>query len=307
MKNNKIIAIVGPTGSGKTAWAKILARKFNGQVISCDSRQIYRGMDIGTGKDKSFQQGLIDIATPDKIYSVKDYQEAANKTINQYLGMKALPMLVGGTGLYLEAVLYGYVIPGLKMESLELRKKLEKLSNSELLAQLKKIDPKSAIKIDSKNHRRLIRALEVSILSKKPFSAQKKKRKPKFDALIIGIDTDRETLYAKIDARIEQMIKKGLVEEVRDLTKKYPKDLPALNTIGYKEIVDYISANEIPRQAKLGHLQGKQTLKEAVQKIKFNTHAYVRRQETWFRHDKNVKWVKNISQAEKLIKKFLAK
>ncbi len=307
MKKNKVIAIVGPTGSGKTAWAKILAKKFNGQVISADSRQIYRGMDIGTGKDKSFEQELVDIATPDKIFSVKDYQEAANKLINQYLGMKALPMLVGGTGLYLEAVLYGYVIPGLKMESFELRKKLEKLSDSELLEKLKKIDPKSAIKIDPKNRRRLIRALEVSILSKKPFSSQQQKRKPKFNALIIGIDTDRETLYAKIDARIEQMIKVGLVEEVRDLTKKYPKDLPALNTIGYKEIVDYISANEIPRQAKLGHLQGKQSLKEAVQKIKFNTHAYVRRQETWFRRDKNIKWVKNISQAERLIKRFLSK
>jgi tRNA dimethylallyltransferase len=119
----------------------------------------------------------------------------------------------------------------------------------------------------------------------------RKTQKPKFDALIIGIKTDRETLYSKIDARIDQMVKNGLVEEVRDLISKFRKDLPAFNTIGYKEIIDYIN--------------GRQTLKEAVQKIKFNTHAYVRRQETWFRRDKNIKWVKTPEAAEKLIKKFL--
>lgn len=288
---NKIIAIVGPTGSGKTSWAKTIAQKFSGKVISVDSRQIYRGMDIGTAKDKSFKQDLVDIVNPDQKYSVADYQQAATNLINQYLQMKNLPILVGGTGLYMEAVLYGYVLPGLKEESEKLKTQLEKLSDSELLEKLKEIDIKSAQKIDPKNRRRLIRALEVSILSSKPFSKQQKKRRPNFDTLIIGIKTDRETLYSKIDARIDQMVKDGLVEEVRKLVNKYGAYKEAFNTIGYKEIIDYIN--------------GKQTLKEAIEKIKNNTHSYVRKQETWFRRDKNIKWVSNIDQAEKSIKKFL--
>lgn len=292
-KNNKIIAIIGPTGSGKTEWAKKLAAEFTGKIISADSRQIYKGMDIGTGKDKSFKQALVDIIEPAKKFTVYDYQRLANNLINQYFTMKALPILCGGTGLYLYAVLYGYVIPGLKKESLELRKKLEKLSESELYEKLKNLDARAALKIDPKNKRRIIRTLEVTMLAQKPFSQLQKKTKPKFDALIIGIKTDRETLYSKIDARIEQMIKKGLVEEVRGLLKKYRPDLPALNTIGYKEIIDY--------------LKGRQTLKEAVVKIKTNTHDYIRRQETWFRKNRDIKWVSKYEEAEKLIKKFLRK
>lgn len=290
---NKVIAIVGPTGSGKTSWVKALAKKFNGRVISADSRQVYQGMDIGTGKDKTFPQGLIDILSPDKTYSVSDFQKMANSLVNEYLALKALPMIAGGTGLYIDALIYGFVLPDLKKESLKLRKKLEKLSASELINRLKEIDPESALKIDPKNKRRLIRALEVGELTKKPFSKQQKKRKPKWETLMIGIDTDRETLYSKIDARIDQMIKDGLVEEVRELLTKYRKDSPAFNTIGYKEIIDYID--------------GKQSLKEAVQKIKFNTHAYVRRQDTWFRRDKNIKWVKSVEEAENLIEKFIKK
>ena len=291
--DKKVISIVGPTGSGKTRWAKILATKFKGKVISVDSRQIYKSMDIGTGKDKSFPQDLIDIVKPDEKFSVAQYQQMANDLINQYLRIKALPILAGGTGLYIEAVLYGYIIPDLKDQSLKLRKSLEKLSKEDLFKKLKKTDSKSALKIDPKNKRRIIRALEVSILSKDPCSKKQKRKKPKFDSLIIGIKTDRGTLYSKVDARINRMIKEGLVEEVRGLLKKYRADLPALNSIGYKEIIDY--------------LKGRQTIKEAIQKIKFNTHAYIRRQDTWFKKDKNIKWVKNIDQAEKLIKKFLKK
>lgn len=287
----KVIAIVGPTGSGKTQWAKRLAQKFNGRVISADSRQIYRGMDIGTGKDKSFSQELIDIVEPVKRFTVWDYQRMANDLINQYMRIKALPVLVGGTGLYLYAVLYGYVIPTLEKENLDLRKKLEKLKDTELYEKLKKLDSKAALKIDPRNRRRLIRALGVSILAKQPFSKLQQKRKPKFETLIIGIKTDRDTLYSKIDARIDQMIKDGLVEEVRALLKKYRSDLPAFNTIGYKEIIDY--------------LFGRQTLKEAIAKIKTNTHDYVRRQETWFRKNKDIKWMEKYEEAERLITKFL--
>jgi len=302
---NKVLAIVGPTGSGKTEWAKIIAKKFNGKIISVDSRQIYRGMDIGTAKDKTFPQDLIDILNPDEPYSVADYQKAANDLINQYLSLKNLPVLVGGTGLYMEAVLYGFLLPELKDQSLKVRAALGKLTDTELFKKLQELDFEASKKIDPRNKRRVIRALEVTMLSGKPFSAQQKKRQPLFNSLIIGIKTDRATLYSKIDARVEQMIKDGLVEEVRQLTKKYRQDLLAFNTIGYREIIDYISANEIPRQAQLGHLNEKQTLKEAIEKIKTNTHSYVRRQETWFSHDKNIKWVADIEAAEKLVEKFL--
>ncbi|MFA6492728.1 MAG: tRNA (adenosine(37)-N6)-dimethylallyltransferase MiaA [Patescibacteria group bacterium] len=291
--NKKVIAIVGPTGSGKTVWAKKIAKKFNAKIISADSRQIYKGLDIGTGKDKSFRQDLIDIISPIQHFTVWDYQRLANDLIEQYLNMKSLPVLVGGTGLYLYAVLYGYVIPNLQEESLKLREKLEKLKESELYQKLQELDPKTAKTIDSKNKRRLIRALEVSILAQTPFSKLQKKKKPSFETLIVGIETNREALYSKVDARIDQMIKDGLVEEVRELLKKYRPDLSTLNTIGYKEIIDY--------------LQGRIELKEAIAKIKTNTHAYIRRQETWFGKNKDIKWVREYEEAEKLIEKFLKK
>lgn len=288
---NKVLAIVGPTGSGKTAWAKKIAHKFKAKIISADSRQVYKGFDIGTAKDTSFEQDLIDIVLPDQKFSVSDYQKQANDLIYKYQQQKILPILVGGTGLYIDAVLSGYVLPNLQKESLALREKLDKISTGKLWEKLKLLDPKSAQNIDPKNKRRIIRALEVCLLSKKPFSALQKKQKPAFDSLIIGIKIDRQTLYSKIDARIEQMIKDGLVEEVRQLIKKYPPSLPSLNTIGYREIIDY--------------LQDKISLQEAKEKIKTNTHDYVRRQETWFRKNPKIKWVQSYEEAEKLIEKFL--
>ncbi len=290
-RTNKLIAVVGPTGSGKTEWAKKIAGKFNGRVVSCDSRQVYKGMDIGTGKDKSFKQDLIDIVEPTENFTLADYQRLANNFINQYLTIKTLPVLAGGTGLYLNAVIYGYVIPGVQKESKLLREHLEKLSEEELFIKLKNLDPKAAFKIDPKNKRRLIRAIEFALLSGKPYSEAAKKIKPAFQSLIIGIKTDRNTLYSKIDARVEQMIKAGLVEEVRTLTEKYGQRPLAFNSIGYKEIIDY--------------LNGRITLRKAIEKIKLNTHDYVRRQETWFRKNKDIKWVSNYEAAEKLVRKFL--
>ncbi len=288
---NKVVAIVGPTGSGKTSWAKILAAKFKGKIISADSRQVYEELDIGTAKDKSFSQDLIDIVPPGQTFSVADYQRAATELIEKYLQMKNLPFLVGGTGLYIDAVVEGYVIPELKKESEKVRRKLEKLTDAELFKMLQELDPDGSQKIDPRNKRRVIRALEYAILNESPFSQKQKKKKPNFKTLIIGIEKPRETLYAIVDARVEQMIKEGLIEEVRKLIKKYPTDLPALNTIGYKEIIEY--------------LQGRIDLAEAKEKIKFNTHAYIRKQDTWFRRNKKIKWVKGTPEAEKHIKRFI--
>lgn len=291
MKKRKIIALVGPTGSGKTEWAKKIARKFKGRLISADSRQIYRGMDIGTGKVNDFEQAMVDIVEPSDRFTVWDYQKIANEAINQYLLANTLPILVGGAGLYLDAVLYGYLIPNIGVQSEKFRKRLVKIEASKLYQKLARLDSAAALKIDPKNKRRIIRALEILELTRRPFSKSQKKQPPEFEVLIIGIKTDRQTLYARIDARIDRMLKDGLVEEVRGLIKKYQRDLPSLNTIGYKEIIDYLG--------------GRLTLKEAVSKIKTNTHDYVRRQETWFRKNKDIKWVNNYDEAEKLVERFV--
>lgn len=291
MQSKKVIAIVGPTGSGKTNWAINFAQKYDGKIISVDSRQIYRGFDTGTAKNKNHPQDLVDIINPDEMYSVAEFQKAARELIDKYQKAHKLPILVGGTGLYMEALLYGYVLPELKEQSEKTKKSLEKLSDAALYSKLQELDPKAAENIDPRNVRRVMRALEVTMLTGKPFSSQKKKRKSQYDTLIIGIKIDRETLYSKIDARVDKMITDGLVEEVRKLIEKYNPNLPAFNTIGYREIIDYIN--------------GKQTLKEAVIKIKNNTHAYVRRQDTWFSRDKNIHWVEDLKSAEKLVEKFL--
>jgi len=290
-KLEKIIAIVGPTGSGKTALAKFLSLKYNGTLISVDSRQVYRGMDVGTGKDKTFPQELIDIKDPSENYSVADFQQMAKEVTQKILKTGKMPIFVGGTGLYFEAFLYDYKIPDLKEESLKLRLELEKLSDEDLSQKLKELDPDSSETIDPKNRRRIIRALEYTILNDQPFSAQQKRGKPVYKALILGIDLPRETLYAKIDARVDQMKKDGLVEEVRQLISKYPYDLPSLNTIGYKEIIEY--------------LQGHLSLPDAIQKIKYATRAYARRQMTWFKRDKNIKWIQKQEEADKLVNNFL--
>ena len=287
----KIIAIAGPTGSGKTALAKAVAEIFGGKIISVDSRQIYRGLDIGTAKDATFPQEMIDIIDPGQTFSLSDYQSQATEIIKNCFAENELPILVGGTGLYLNSIIYGYEIPELQKESLKIRAELEKLTDANLFKKLQEIDLESAKKIDPRNNRRVIRALEYSLLNNKPFSSVQIKKKPIFETLILGIDVSRETLYAKVDARVEQMIKDGLVEEVRNLIKKYPTDLPALNTIGYKEIIEY--------------LQNRSTLSEAKEKIKFNTHAYIRKQDTWFRRDENIKWIKNKAEAKNLIENFL--
>jgi tRNA dimethylallyltransferase len=290
-KSPKILVIVGPTASGKTSLAKKIAKNFNCELISADSRQIYKEMDIGTAKDKSAEQFLIDIIEPDKQFSVAEFQEMATKKIKEIIARGHLPIIVGGTGLYIDALIYGYILPPIKKESIELRQKLEKLSTEQLIKKLKKIDPESADKIDTKNKRRIFRALEVSILNQRPFSKLKKKTKSPFDFLTIGIDVARKKLYQKIDQRVDEMVKNGLVGEVKSISGKYGKNAYGLNTICYKEIIEY--------------LDGKIGLEEAIQKIKNNTHSYARRQLTWFRKNKDINWIRNFAQTKILIEKFL--
>ena len=305
MSNNKkpkLIVILGPTASGKTGMAIKLAKKFNGEIVNADSRQIYRGMDIGTAKVKSQKSvkskvrkvespiHLINIINPDEKFSLAQYKKLAINKIKEIQQRNKIPFLVGGTGLYISAVVDNLEIPKAPPDK-KIRERLEKLDSKKLFEKLKKADLKSAKIIGENNKRKLIRALEVYEITGKPFSVQQIKGKPLFNILQIGIKTDREKLYKKIDQRVDEMIKMGLIKETKDLTGKYSFDLPAMSGIGYREIGLY--------------LQNKIAPEEAIQKMKFRTHQYARRQTTWFKRDKRIKWIENYKEAEKLVKKFV--
>ena len=315
MSNNKkpkLIVILGPTASGKTELAIKLARKFNGEIVNADSRQIYKKMDIGTGKienrnwildirklkisniqypiSNNIPIHLIDIVNPDEDFSVAEYKKLAINKIKEIQKRNKTPFLVGGTGLYISSVVDNLEIPKAPPNN-KIRERLNKLNAKKLFEKLKKVDPKSAKIIGKNNKRKLIRSLEVYEITRRPFSAQQIKGQPLFNVLQIGIKIDREKLYKKIDQRVNEMIKIGLIEETKKLAEKYSFSLPAMSGIGYQEIGLY--------------LKNKITLDETVQKIKFRTHQYARRQMTWFRRDKRIRWVGNYRETERVIENFL--
>ncbi len=268
----KLIVILGPTASGKSELAVKLAQKFEGEIVSADSRQIYKGMDIGTAKSKE-PQYLIDIIEPDQEFTLAQYKELAVKKIKEI----DTPFLVGGTGLYIQAVVDNLDIPQVKPDK-KLREELEKLSSEQLYQKLKKLDSETAV--DSHNRRRLIRAIEVCVSTGKPFP--KKKKKPLFDILQIGLKTSDE----KINRRVDMMFEMGLVKEVESLIKKYSPNLPAFSGIGYKEII--------------------QNPENAREMIKLHTRQYAKRQMTWFKRDKRIKWIKGYEEAKGLVSQFLS-
>jgi len=277
----KIIVILGPTASGKSELAFKLAKKFKGEIISADSRQIYREMDIGTAKSKNHQY-LIDLVNPDQEFTLAQYKELAIEKIKE----AKIPFLVGGTGLYIQTIVDNWDIPKIKPNE-ELRSELEKLNTEQLFERLKKLDPE--IVIDSHNRRRLIRAIEVCLATGKPFP--KKKKEPLFDILQIGLKTTDE----KINRRVDQMFEMGLLDEVKNLLKKYPANLPAFSGIGYAELITYLNTD----------LNTDFSLEETKELIKLHTRQYAKRQMTWFKRDKRIHWIKNYQEAEKLVKKFL--
>ncbi|PIY95555.1 MAG: tRNA (adenosine(37)-N6)-dimethylallyltransferase MiaA [Candidatus Kerfeldbacteria bacterium CG_4_10_14_0_8_um_filter_42_10] len=290
----KIIVILGPTASGKTHLAINLAKKFEGYIISADSRQIYRGMDIGTDKlpekeRRGVEHRMIDIVDPNQEFSLAQYQKRVFSIIKQ---SDKLPFLVGGTGLYIKAVVDNLDIPKSGPDKV-LRKKLEEKSNEELLKELIKLDVAAARTIDENNRRRLIRAIEVCRTTGHKFSKQTSKQKPIVNALQIGVSAPREELYQKIDRRVDEMIKEGLIEEAKKLGERYGWDIPSMSAIGYRQLGLYF--------------QKRITLKEAVELIKKDTRNYARRQLTWFRKDERIHWIKSQPEAEKLIKNFIKK
>ncbi len=282
-----VIAILGPTASGKTALAVAVAKKFNGEIVSADSRQIYRGMNIGTAKPTSSERRaiphhLIDIKNPDEHYTVAEYKADAIAAIKNILRRKKLPILVGGTGLYVKAVLDNLDIPKVSANP-KLRAAIEsEIKKKGLAAVAKKLvalDPEAANIVDMKNPRRVVRALEVALATGKPFTAQRKARPPLFDALKIGLNPPPDELRKRINARVDRMMRTGLLKEVKRLVKKYGVNCEALNAIGYREIIDC--------------LHGTISLEDAVARIKTNTWRYAKRQMTWFRKDRETHWTRN--------------
>ncbi len=302
----KLIVILGPTASGKTSWSLKLAHKINGEIIVADSRQIYKKMTIGTAKVlgewkwnglkkvyyvKNIPHYLIDFLDPGKTFTVAEFRDSAIKYIKLIHRHKNIPIIVGGTGLFIHAVVDNLQIPRVPPNK-KLRKSFEEKDNEELMNLLKQLDPKTALSVDPNNKRRIIRALEVCILSGEPFSEQQKKGEPLFNILQIGIKMDRDLLYKRIDRRVEGMVDEGLVEEIHNLLKqKYTWDLPSMSGIGYRQFK--------------GYFENKYDLEEAKRQLKKDTRRYAKRQITWFKRDKRIKWCEDYTEAEKLVLNFL--
>ncbi|NQU17239.1 MAG: tRNA (adenosine(37)-N6)-dimethylallyltransferase MiaA [Candidatus Saganbacteria bacterium] len=279
------IIILGPTAVGKTKYSIEYAKKHNGEIISADSMQVYRGMDIGTAKPhKDEQQGvihhLIDIRNPDEEWTVSDFVRETQISKSKIQKKGKLPIIVGGTGLYLWALLKGYSFPIVKADQ-KIREKLEKLPPSALSSRLSAVDPVSSKKIHPNDKKRIVRALEVYELTGKPISELQKSRivnTKEPESKIIGLKMSRENLYPRIETRIDLMIKKGLVDEVKGLLEKgYTRDLKSMQALGYKEVIDYLN-NEY-------------SYDYMVELLKKKTRNFARRQMTWFRRFDKVKWL----------------
>ncbi|HWQ05268.1 MAG TPA: tRNA (adenosine(37)-N6)-dimethylallyltransferase MiaA [Longilinea sp.] len=281
-----LVVILGPTAVGKTDISIQLAEKLNGEIISADSRLFYRGMDIGTAKPSAVERQrvphhLIDVCNPDETWSLAVFQKAAQVAIQEVHGRGKLPFLVGGTGQYIRAVIEGWDIPN-QQPDFKLREALEnwaiEIGPLELHRRLAVIDPKAANRILPGNVRRTIRALEVIFGTGKRFDEQRLKTGPAYSLLLIGLTRPRAELYTRVDARIEEMVKDGFLEEVKGLLEKgYKAELPSMSAIGYREMVA-VALEKLSREATLTQM-------------KSLTHQFVRRQANWFKQsDTAIHW-----------------
>ena len=290
MNKPKVIVICGPTASGKTALSIELAKKINGEIISCDSMQIYKYMDIGTAKptleeQKEVKHHLIDFVEPNQRYSVAEYKKDAEKSIEEILSKGKTPIIVGGTGLYVDSLIYGIEYPEIELDE-EYRKQLEKEIEEKGLESLynkaKEIDSKAMEKISPNDKKRIMRVVEIYKATGKTKTEQEiesRTHEVKYDYRVFAIKMDREKLYERINKRVDMMIEKGLIEEVQNILKKYDKFPTAMQGLGYKEAVEY--------------LEGKKTKEEMIDKIKMQTRRYAKRQITWFKKNKQTVWIEN--------------
>lgn|SRR5574344_129027 len=279
-KKIKVIAIVGPTASGKTAYSIDLAKKINGEIISADSRLVYKGFDIGTAKPTKIEQAdiphyMIDLVEPEFDYSAGIYKQEATDCIYKIAKKGKTPIIVGGTGLYIDILLKNYDLPKIEADK-DYRQELSKMSSENLFEILEKKDKKSAECINKNDRKKIIRALELIKATGKTLDKIRGIGKAEFDIEWIGRNFDRETLYKRIDERVDIMLESGLIKETKDLLALHGKIPNLVNTIGYREIIKYLD-NEC-------------SLDDATELLKKNTRNYAKRQLTWFRKNEEIKW-----------------
>lgn len=282
----KLVVIVGPTAVGKTKLSIDIAKQFNGEIISGDSMQVYKGMDIGTAKvkedeRKQIQHYMIDIKEPHEPFTTAEFQKMVRNYIDLINDKKKLPIIVGGSGLYIQSVLYDYNFSmGKRDETItkELEKRIEKDGIMSVYKELQTVDPVQANKIHPNNHRRVIRALEIYLSTGKTMTQlqEKQSKSTRYDAIVIGLQMERSLLYERINHRVDEMIEEGLVNEVKSLYERGLENTQSMRGIGYKELIPYIK-NEKP-------------LEQCVEELKRNSRRYAKRQYTWFKNKMDVHW-----------------
>ena len=288
MEKPKVIVICGPTASGKTALSIELAKKINGEIISSDSMQIYKNMNIGTAKPSQEEmQGikhyLLDFVEPDQRYSVAEFKKDAEKAIEEILAKGKKPIVVGGTGLYIDSLIYGIEYQDIELDEKyrqELEDRAQKEGLQKLYEEARELDPQAIQKISSNDKKRILRILEIykaTGKNKTEQEIQSRKNGVKYDYKVFAINLERDVLYERINKRVDIMIKQGLIQEVEQLLKKYSKFPTAKQGLGYKEVVEY--------------LQGITSKEEMIEKIKMETRRYAKRQITWFKKNKQTIWI----------------
>ena len=303
MNKPKVIVICGPTASGKTALSIELAKKINGEIVSCDSMQIYKDMNIGTAKPtieemQGIKHYLLDFIEPDKRYSVAEFKKDAEKAIEEILAKEKIPIVVGGTGLYVDSLIYGIEYQDIQLDE-EYRKELELIVNEKglgiLYEQAKQIDEQAMKKISSNDKKRIMRVLEIYKATGKNKTEQEmesRKNEVKYDFKVFSLNMDREVLYDRINKRVDIMIEQGLIEEVKNIIQKYSEFPTAMQGLGYKEVVEY--------------LNGKCSKEEMIEKIKMETRRYAKRQLTWFRKNKQTIWINGLNSRESNVQFILS-
>jgi len=300
----KVIVIVGPTASGKTALSIELAKKIDGEIVSCDSMQIYKDMDIGSAKPsleemQDIKHYMIDIASPEERFSVAEYKKQAEFAIEEILSEGKMPIVVGGTGLYADSLIYGIEYPKIEFDE-NFREELEKQAETEeglkdLYDKAKKIDEQAIEKISKNDKKRIIRILEIyhqTGKTKTELEVESRKNEVKYDFKVFAINMDRQILYDRINKRVDLMIENGLIQEVENLLKKYNEFPTAMQGLGYKEVVEYLNSEL--------------TKEEMIDKIKQETRRYAKRQLTWFRKNKETIWLDGLANVQNNIDVILS-
>lgn len=297
VQKQKLLVLLGPTAVGKTALSLELAQTFQAEIISGDSMQVYRGMDIGTAKASSAERALvphhlIDIRDPDQSYAVSDFQEECQQAIEAIAARGRLPFIVGGTGLYIQSVVYGYRFSQAGQDDQyrqEMQEYAEQHGVQALHDRLRQVDPESAARIHMNNTRRVIRALEIYHLTGRTMTdylAEQDRESP-YQLCLLGLTMERERLYRRIEERIDLMIEEGLIGEVQDLLERgYAPGLISMQGLGYKEIIGYLS--------------GEYTREHAIYLLKRNTRRFAKRQLSWFRQMREIEWI-DVTDREKFV------